>query len=87
MARRVADARKALADIQKLAPTEEVGAIAEIANGVSLKLNNGPDLTVAAKKVGELGRKFATTQTGDKLAAVDPLIPKADKYRGKVFNP
>ena len=87
MARRVADARKSLADIQKLAPTEEVGAIVEVANGVSLKLNNGTELNAAAKKVGEFGRKFATTQTGDKLAAVDPLIPKPDKYRGNPFKP
>ena len=80
-------ARKSLADIQKLAPPEEVGAIVEVANGVSLKLNNGTELNAAAKKVGEFGRKFATTQTGDKLAAVDPLIPKPDKYRGNPFKP
>jgi hypothetical protein len=87
MAHRVADARKELADIQKLAPTDEVAAISEIATGVSLKLNNEAELTAAANKVGELGRKFATAETGDKLAAIDPLIPKPDKYRGEVFKP
>jgi len=87
MAHRVADARAQLAAIQKLAPTDEVKAISDIANGVSLKLNNAAELTAAADKVGELGKKFATTQTGDKLAAVDPLIPKSDKYRGDGYKP
>lgn len=87
MAGRVAAARTQLAEIQKVAPTEEVGAIAAIASGVSLKLNNEAELTAAADKVGELGRKFATTHTGDKLAGVDPLIPKPDKYRGEAFKP
>jgi hypothetical protein len=87
MAHRVADARKQLAEIQKLAPTDEVAAISEIATGVSLKLNNEAELTAAADKVAALGKKFATTETGDKLAAVDPLIPKPDKYRGEAYKP
>jgi hypothetical protein len=87
MAHRVADARTQLAEIQKLAPTDEVKAISDIASSVSLKLNNGAELTAAADKVGELGRKFATAETGDKLAAVDPLIPKPDKYRGDGYKP
>ena len=87
MAQRVGAARTQLAEIQKLAPTEEIAAITEIASSVSLKLNNEAELTAAANKVGELGRKFATKQTGDKLAAVDSLIPKPDKYRGAPFKP
>jgi hypothetical protein len=87
MARRVADARKQLAEIQKLAPTDEVAAISEIATGVALKLNNEAELTAAADKVAALGKKFAAAETGDKLAGVDPLIPKPDKYRGVAFKP
>jgi hypothetical protein len=87
MAHRVADARGQLVEIQKLAPTPEVGAISEIAAGAALKLNNAEQLNAAADKVAELGKKFAAAETGNKLAAIDPLIPKPEKYRGEPYKP
>ncbi len=34
-------------------------------------------------KVAEVAKKFVENHDGSKLAAVDPLIPKADAYKGK----
>jgi hypothetical protein len=87
MARRVAAVRTKLTDIQKAAPTDEVAAILAVANGVGLKLNNAAPLNEAADKIAELGKKFAQNETGAKLAALDPMIPKPDQYRGKPFQP
>jgi hypothetical protein len=87
MARRVAAVRTKLADLQKAAPTDEVAEILTIANGIALKLNNAAPLNEAADKIAVLGKKFAQTETGAKLAGLDPMIPKPDQYRGKVYQP
>ena len=55
--------------------------------GAALKLNNQAQLTETADKVAELGRKFSSTETGDKLAGLDPMIPKPAQYRGKPYQP
>ena len=87
MAQRVAGLKKKLDEIQKAAPTDEMGQIIAAVNGVALKLNNKQQLDEAADKVAELAKKFAASQTGDKLAGLDPLLPKPDQYRGKLYQP
>ncbi|MEP6820862.1 MAG: cytochrome c family protein [Chthoniobacterales bacterium] len=87
MAQRAATMKKKLDAIQKAAPTDELAAIITAANGATLKLNNKDELTVAADKVAELGKKFGSTVTGDKLAGLDAVLPKPEQYRGKPFNP
>jgi hypothetical protein len=87
MARRVAAVRTKLADVQKAAPTDEVAQILTIANGIALKLNNAAPLNEAADKIADLGKKFAANETGAKLAGLDPMLPKPDQYRGKVYQP
>jgi hypothetical protein len=87
MARRVASVRTKLTDMQKAAPTDEVAEILTVANGIALKLNNAAPLNEAADKIAALGKKFASTETGAKLAGLDPMIPKPDQYKGKVFQP
>jgi hypothetical protein len=87
MAQRAAALKKKLEAIQKAAPTEEMAAIITAASGAALKLNNKDELIQAADKVAELGQKFATTVTGDKLAGLDAAIPKLEQYRGKPFQP
>ncbi len=62
-------------------------AIETIANAAALKLNNKAPLDEAADKVAELGQKFSSTETGDKLAGLDSMIPKPEQYRGKPFQP
>jgi hypothetical protein len=87
MARRAAALRTKLADVQKAVPTDEVASILTIANGVQLKLNNAAPLNEAADKIDELGKKFASTETGAKLAGLDAMLPKPDQDRGKVYQP
>ncbi len=86
LARRAAAVRTRLADIQAKAPTDEVAAIVEIAQGVKLSLNNGEELSAAADKVAELGRKFADAHDGGALASLDALIPAPADYRGKAHE-
>ncbi|MEO6873095.1 MAG: cytochrome c family protein [Chthoniobacterales bacterium] len=87
MAQRANALRKKLADIQKAAPTDEMAQIVTIANAAALKLNNKAPLDEAADKVAELGRKFSSTETGDKLAGLDPMIPKPAQYKGTPYQP
>ena len=87
MAQRAAGLKKKLEAIQKVAPTDEMAAIIAAASGAALKLNNKDELIQAADKVAELGEKFSTTVTGDKLAGLDAAIPKPEQYRGKPFQP
>lgn len=87
MAQRTAGLKKKLDQIQKAAPTDEMAQILAVANGVALKLNNKAPLEEAADKVAELGKKFGQNETGDKLAGLDPLLPKSEQYRGKPYQP
>ncbi len=87
MAQRTAALKKRLEEIQKVAPTDEMGAILSAVNSVALKLNNKAPLEEAANQVAQLGEKFAAAVAGDKLAGLDPMIPKAEQYRGKPFQP
>ncbi len=87
MAQRAAALRKKLEEIQKVAPTDEMAAIIAAANAAALKLNNQAPLEETANKVAELGKKFTTSVDGDKLAGLDPMLPKAEQYRGKPYQP
>jgi hypothetical protein len=85
-AHRANNARKELVRIQSLAPTDELAAIIAVANGVKLRLNNGPELSAAADKIAGLGREFARKVTGDRLAGIDPILPGPDQYKGTPYQ-
>ena len=87
MAQRANALRQKLAAIQKAAPTDEMAQIVTVANAAALKLNNKAPLEEAADKVADLGKKFSSTVTGDKLAGLDAMIPKSEQYRGKPYQP
>jgi hypothetical protein len=87
MAQRAAGMRKKLEMMQKAAPTDEIAQIITVANGAALKLNNKGPLEETADKVADLGKKFQQNETGDKLAGLDPLLPKPEQYRGKPYQP
>ena len=87
MAQRANKMRKKLSQVNQIASTEEVTAILEIANGVQLKLNNKAELSAAAEKIAALGRKFAENCDPSALAALDPYVPKPEKYKGTPFTP
>ncbi|MGH6738606.1 MAG: cytochrome c family protein, partial [Bradyrhizobium sp.] len=87
MAKRADDARKVIGILAKLLPNvPEFPAIAEIANGAGLRLNNEAALVAAAGKVSVLGLKFSNGYDGSTFAAIDKYIPGPDKYKGKVSN-
>ena len=87
MAQRANALKKRLEAIQKAAPTDEMAEINTLAAAAALKLNNKAPLEETADKVAELGKKFGKNVTGDKLAGIDAMLPKADQYRGKPFQP
>ena len=83
MARRASRAKKALAKVAKAVQAPEIAEILAVAKGAKLKLNNEAALTAAADKVAAIARGFVESRDGSQLAAVDPLVPGADKYKGK----
>ena len=83
MAKRAAAARKAMNKIAGAVKTPEIEAIVAAAGAVKLKLNNAANLTAAADKISTAAEKFSNAHDGSKFAAVDALVPGADKYKGK----
>lgn len=70
---------------QVLAPI--IGEMLDAAGTASLQPNNQAELMAAADKVKTAAKKFlAASQDGSQLAALDPLIPDATQYRGKVSD-
>jgi hypothetical protein len=57
-----------------------------VARAARLRLNNVAELTAAADRIAALGHEFAARVTGDQLAAVDPLLPDADQYKGTPYQ-
>jgi hypothetical protein len=86
-ARRADAARQLLEKIQALAPTPELAEIVAVAKAARLRLNNQAELAAAAEKIAALGRIFADRVTGEQLAAIDPLVPGPDQYRGPPYVP
>jgi hypothetical protein len=86
-AHRVKAVKAALAKINELAPTKEIGDVLAATAGISLKLNNADELNGAADKVQALAQAFAAAHNGSDLAALDPLLPGPDTYKGKVYQP
>jgi hypothetical protein len=86
-AHRVKAIKEKLAKINALAPTSEITDILAATEKVSLKLNNADELNGAADKVRALAQAFGTAHNGGDLAAIDPLLPGPDTYKGKVYQP
>ncbi|MDI1318982.1 MAG: multiheme c-type cytochrome [bacterium] len=85
-ARRADAARKQLEKIQSLAPTPELAPIITVAKAAGLRLNNVAELTAAADRIATLGHELAERVTGDKLAALDPLLPDSAQYKGTPYQ-
>lgn len=86
LARRADAARQLLEKIHALAPVAELGEIVALARAVALRLNNQTELTAAAEKIAVLGRAFSAHVQGEQLAAIDPLVPGADHYKGTPYS-
>jgi len=86
-ARRVKAVKAQLAKINELAPTSEIADVLAATDKISLKLNNADELDAAADKVRALAQAFSAAHTGSDLAAIDPLLPGPDTYKGTVYQP
>ena len=82
MAQRAKAAAKRIKQISEAVSTPEIAAILEIAGSIKLSLGNGEALTAAADGIAEQARAFAAGNDGSGLAALDSLIPGADRYKG-----
>jgi hypothetical protein len=85
MAKRADKARKSLAAIANAAPNiPELAKMVQLGHAAGLKLKNDQALTAAAdgisKQMLSLTSKYSQ---GDQLAAIDPLLPGPNAYKGK----
>lgn len=84
MARRADAARQKMAAVAKALPqTPELAAIMEIGYSAGLKLNNQKALTDAADRIAIEALSLSDKYDGSTFGAVDAIIPKEDKYKGK----
>lgn len=84
MAKRAKIAKKRVKAIAAKISVPEIDAIVKAGGSAKLKLKNEAKLTAAADKIQAAARKFSSSYDGSGFAAVDSLIPGADKYKGKV---
>ena len=82
MAKRAKRAIKRLEQIAEVVSIAEVDEILAAAGAAKLKLNNEAALTEAADAVSAAARRLAEAYDGSTFAALDPLIPGSDKYKG-----
>ena len=88
MAKRADKARKQLAEVAKAAPgVPEIAEIVKFGHAAGLKLNNERRLTAAADGVSQQLILIIEKYDGTALAALDPLIPGPDKYKGAARKP
>jgi len=87
MAKRVEAARSKVKEIQDALKTGEIQQMLDAAASVELKINNSESLTQAAEKIAAVTRQFSSGNDGAKFAAIDPLLPRADQFKGKVYTP
>ncbi len=91
MAKRADDARKAFEKAVKAVPNvTELGEIDEMVKlfySAGLKLNNDKALTAAADAIAAKIIQISTRYDGSELAAIDPLMPKENDYKGQARAP
>lgn len=80
--RRGEDARKVLLQIAGLVRTAEIDAALKAIERVTFVVGNGPAMLSAADAVSAAAQDFGDQGHRAELAAVDPLLPTSDRYRG-----
>jgi len=87
MALRADAARKKLAAVAKELPdVPEISKIVQLGHSAGLKLKNNKALSAAADGVARETKKFAGDHNGDKLKAIDGMIPGPEKFKGGQAN-
>jgi hypothetical protein len=87
MTKRVETAKSKLKEIHEALKDDVTQQILAAAGGVQLKINNSESLTQAAERIAAVARKFSSSNDGASLAAIDPLLPRADQFKGKFYTP
>ena len=80
-AQRAARLKKKLYDISELVNDPQIDDALQAALSVPLQLNRRAELTAAADAVGKAAFAFAKDANGEKLAAIDPLLPQPEQYK------
>jgi hypothetical protein len=80
-AKRAARMKKRLHEVQKLVNDPLVQPALDAVVAVELRLGNSAAITAAADAIGRTAQEFAETADGEKLTAVDALLPTAAEYR------
>jgi Cytochrome c554 and c-prime len=80
-AERAVRMKRRLVEIQKLVNDPLIEPALEAVSTVELRVNNGEALTEAADKVGKAAFDFAEKEDGEKLSAIDSLLPTPNQYK------
>ena len=80
-AQRTARAAKKLSSIATKIRSTHVDQALAVFSRISLKLNNGPELTAAADQIAAIGYEMAATETGESFAALDRFVPQPSQYK------
>jgi hypothetical protein len=82
-AQRAARLKKKLYGISELVSDPHIDDALQAALSVPLQLNQQKQLTAAAAAVGKAAFEFAKDAAGEKLSAIDPLLPKPEQYKNQ----
>jgi len=80
-AKRTSRAAERLKSAQSKLQLPILDEILDLFGSVQLKLSNKEQLAEAADKINHLGLRFAATVDGASLVAIDPFVPKKDKWK------
>ncbi|MEX0643208.1 MAG: cytochrome c family protein [Pirellulales bacterium] len=80
-AQRAARMKQRLHDIQRLVDDPLLVPALDAVAQVELRLGNSDAITSAANAVGAAAYKFADEADGNRLAALDPLLPEPKQYK------
>jgi hypothetical protein len=80
-AERAARMKRRLHEIQQIVNEPLLAPALEAVATVELRLGNQAAITAAADGVGKAAHQFAEQADGNRLSALDPLIPQPNEYR------
>jgi hypothetical protein len=73
--------KRRLLEIQKLINDPLLQPAIDAVSTVELRLGNQAAIIAAADAVGKAANEFALQADGNKLAAIDPLLPPPSSYK------
>jgi hypothetical protein len=80
-AQRAARMKARLHEIQKLVNDPLRAPALEAVSTVELRLGNSAELLTAADTIAKTAFEFAEQANGERLAAIDPLLPRPEQYK------